>query len=212
VKKPSRAIRTRHRHGWPLTARNLTIGSEAAVVGNLAIVQLLRSVVAGSPLDNQDQQRSQPVRCAGCEAKAPRFGVQARCAEYEMRPQARCPECTDESPLGTSASRAGCSVSPSSSPARRAAARAALALDLSARGAARRRHDFSFLARRFDLAGGDIKTVALDAAFVAADERSGVTMSDLIGAVARQMMKQEQPIGVCDFKQYYRRLVEAAER
>jgi hypothetical protein len=64
--------------------------------------------------------------------------------------------------------------------------------------------DFDFLARQFDLAGGDIKTIALDAAFLAAGENRALTMADLVGAVSRQMFKQGRPVGASDFKQYHR--------
>jgi hypothetical protein len=63
--------------------------------------------------------------------------------------------------------------------------------------------DFEFLGRQFDLAGGDIKTVALDAAFIAASDNRPVGMSDLIGAVSRQMLKQGRPPSASDFKQYH---------
>ena len=63
--------------------------------------------------------------------------------------------------------------------------------------------DFAFLARQFDLAGGDIKTIALDAAFLAASQERAVAMTDLVGAVSRQMFKQGRPLGASDFKQYH---------
>ena len=62
--------------------------------------------------------------------------------------------------------------------------------------------DIGFLARQFDLTGGDIKTVALDAAFVAAADDRPIVMADLIGAVSRQMLKQGRPPTASDFKQY----------
>ena len=65
--------------------------------------------------------------------------------------------------------------------------------------------DFAFLARQFDLAGGDIKTVALDAAFNAAGEDRPIAMADLIAAVARQMVKQGRPPSASDFKHHHRR-------
>jgi ATPase family protein associated with various cellular activities (AAA)/winged helix domain-containing protein len=64
--------------------------------------------------------------------------------------------------------------------------------------------DFPFLARQFELAGGDIKTVALDAAFVAAGAGRPLGMNELIAAVARQMLKQGRPVSAADFKQYHR--------
>ncbi|MEO6771713.1 MAG: hypothetical protein ABI467_01660, partial [Kofleriaceae bacterium] len=59
-----------------------------------------------------------------------------------------------------------------------------------------------FLARQFDLAGGDIKTIALDAAFVAAGQDRPLAMADLIGAVSRQMIKQGRPPSASDFKHH----------
>ena len=64
--------------------------------------------------------------------------------------------------------------------------------------------DFGFLARQFDLAGGDIKTVALDAAFVAAGQDRALAMGDLIAAVSRQMIKQGRPPSASDFKHHLR--------
>jgi len=63
--------------------------------------------------------------------------------------------------------------------------------------------DFAFLARQFDLAGGDIKTIALDAAFLAAGQDRPLAMTDLVDAVSRQMLKQGRPLGASDFKQYH---------
>jgi hypothetical protein len=69
--------------------------------------------------------------------------------------------------------------------------------------------DFGFLARRFELTGGDIKTVALDAAFAAAAQGRAVAMADLLGAIARQMLKQGRPLAACDFQQYHGRIAGA---
>jgi hypothetical protein len=66
--------------------------------------------------------------------------------------------------------------------------------------------DFGFLARQFELTGGDIKTVALDAAFAAAGQGRAIGMADLVGAIARQMLKQGRPLGASDFKQYHGRI------
>jgi SpoVK/Ycf46/Vps4 family AAA+-type ATPase len=63
--------------------------------------------------------------------------------------------------------------------------------------------DFAFLARQFELTGGDVKTIALDAAFLAANEDRAIVMTDLIDAVSRQMLKQGRPLGASDFKQYH---------
>jgi hypothetical protein len=63
--------------------------------------------------------------------------------------------------------------------------------------------DFKFLAKQFPLAGGDIKNVALDAAFLAAQDGRVVTMKQLVQALARQMMKQGRLPSAGDFKQFH---------
>ncbi|MEJ7598235.1 MAG: AAA family ATPase [Kofleriaceae bacterium] len=67
--------------------------------------------------------------------------------------------------------------------------------------------DFAFLGRQFELAGGDIKTITLDAAFIAAAAGRPLGMADLIGAVSRQMLKQGRPPSASDFKQYHQHSV-----
>lgn len=63
--------------------------------------------------------------------------------------------------------------------------------------------DFAFLAREFEIAGGDIRNVALDAAFLAAQNGRVVTMRHLIAAMARQVRKQGRTPSAADFKQYF---------
>ena len=63
--------------------------------------------------------------------------------------------------------------------------------------------DVRFLAKQFPLAGGDIKNVALDAAFLAAQDGRVITMKQLVQALARQMMKQGRIPSATDFKQYH---------
>jgi hypothetical protein len=63
--------------------------------------------------------------------------------------------------------------------------------------------DVRFLARQFPIAGGDIKNVALDAAFLAAQDGRVVTMKQLVQALARQMLKQGQIPSAADFKQFH---------
>lgn len=63
--------------------------------------------------------------------------------------------------------------------------------------------DFRFLARQFPIAGGDIKNVALDAAFLAVQDGRIITMKQLINAMARQMLKQGKIPSTTDFKHYY---------
>ncbi len=63
--------------------------------------------------------------------------------------------------------------------------------------------DFQFLARKFPVAGGDIRNVALDAAFLAAQDGKVVTMTQLARALARQMVKQGKIPSATDFQQYH---------
>ena len=63
--------------------------------------------------------------------------------------------------------------------------------------------DFKFLARQFHLAGGDIRNVALDAAFLAAQDGRVITMRQLVQAMARQTVKQGKAPSATDFKQYH---------
>jgi hypothetical protein len=64
--------------------------------------------------------------------------------------------------------------------------------------------DFRFLARQFNSTGGDIKNVALDAAFLAAQNGQLVTMQELVRAMARHVIKQGGAPSAADFKQYHR--------
>jgi hypothetical protein len=50
---------------------------------------------------------------------------------------------------------------------------------------------------------GDIRNIALDAAFLAAQDGQVVTMKQLIKAMGRQMMKQGRIPSPSDFKQYH---------
>jgi hypothetical protein len=63
--------------------------------------------------------------------------------------------------------------------------------------------DFGFLAGQFALVGGDIRNVALAAAFLAAQDGKVVRMEQLIRAMARQMIKQGKIPSPADFKQYH---------
>ena len=63
--------------------------------------------------------------------------------------------------------------------------------------------DFQFISTQFSITGGDIRNVALDAAFLAAQDGRLVTMKQLIQALARQMTKQGRLPAPADFKQYY---------
>jgi SpoVK/Ycf46/Vps4 family AAA+-type ATPase len=63
--------------------------------------------------------------------------------------------------------------------------------------------DFQFISKQFSITGGDIRNVALDAAFLAAQDGQLVTMKQLIQALARQMTKQGRVPSPTDFKQYH---------
>ncbi len=63
--------------------------------------------------------------------------------------------------------------------------------------------DFEFLARQFKIAGGNIKNVALAAAFHAADDNTGVQMRHLVLALKREFQKQGKTCERTDFEQYY---------
>ena len=63
--------------------------------------------------------------------------------------------------------------------------------------------DFGFLAKQFQISGGDIKNVVLAAAFLAAQDGKIVTMKQIVSALARQMSKRGRIPSVTDFKQYH---------
>jgi hypothetical protein len=62
--------------------------------------------------------------------------------------------------------------------------------------------DLEFLAANFALAGGDIRNVALDAAYLAAAECSTIGMSHLVRAMARQLAKQGKTPSIGEFRHY----------
>jgi len=66
--------------------------------------------------------------------------------------------------------------------------------------------DFRFLARQFDLAGGDIRNIALDAAFLAAQDGLVINMHCVVKAMARQLAKQGKTATAAEFKHYQRLL------
>jgi SpoVK/Ycf46/Vps4 family AAA+-type ATPase len=63
--------------------------------------------------------------------------------------------------------------------------------------------DFGFLARQFTLAGGDIRNVALDAAFLAADAGGPIGMREIVRALARQQVKEGKIPSAAEFRQYH---------
>lgn len=62
--------------------------------------------------------------------------------------------------------------------------------------------NFNFLADQFEFPGGDIRTIALDAAFLAAQNGQKINMEHLVNATARQLIKQGKAPGATEFKQY----------
>ncbi len=62
--------------------------------------------------------------------------------------------------------------------------------------------DFSFLARQFQLTGGEIRNVALAAAFLAAHEGSEIAMDHVVRAMARQRRKQGKIPTASEFKHH----------
>ena len=63
--------------------------------------------------------------------------------------------------------------------------------------------DFRFLAEQFDTSGGEIQTIALDAAFLASADGGMITMECLVKAMARHQLRQGSPAAVSRFKQYH---------
>ena len=64
--------------------------------------------------------------------------------------------------------------------------------------------DVDFLARQFKLSGGNIKNVALAAAFMAAEdgEHARVTMAHVLRATRREYQKMGKQLGAADFAPY----------
>lgn len=63
--------------------------------------------------------------------------------------------------------------------------------------------NFAFLARQFELAGGNIRNVALAAAFLAAAEGSPIRMEHFILATARELQKLGRMPSRTEFREYY---------
>jgi AAA+ superfamily predicted ATPase len=62
--------------------------------------------------------------------------------------------------------------------------------------------DFEFLARQFDLTGGDIRNVVLDAAFLSAQADQAIGMRAIVRALERQLGKQGKAPTSAGFRQY----------
>jgi SpoVK/Ycf46/Vps4 family AAA+-type ATPase len=63
--------------------------------------------------------------------------------------------------------------------------------------------DFGFLARKFKIAGGNIKNVALAAAFYAVEDDGIICMEHLILALKREYQKLGKAREKAEFEQYY---------
>jgi SpoVK/Ycf46/Vps4 family AAA+-type ATPase len=64
--------------------------------------------------------------------------------------------------------------------------------------------DFDFMARRFEIAGGNIRNIALAAAFLAADDGKRVNMAHLIRAIKREYQKMGKVVVDGEFGEYAR--------
>jgi AAA+ superfamily predicted ATPase len=63
--------------------------------------------------------------------------------------------------------------------------------------------DFAFLARQFKLTGGNIKNIALHAAFLAAENGRVISMAQVIRAIKREFQKMGRLCNKADFGPYY---------
>jgi len=63
--------------------------------------------------------------------------------------------------------------------------------------------DLEFLAKRFELSGGNIRSIALTAAYMAAETGKSVTMADLVRATAREYRKLGRLIVKQEFGDYH---------
>jgi hypothetical protein len=63
--------------------------------------------------------------------------------------------------------------------------------------------DFGFLARQFHLTGGQIRSISVDAAFLAAADGHRITMPLIIKAVARHLLKQGHVPAAHQFQEYF---------
>jgi hypothetical protein len=62
--------------------------------------------------------------------------------------------------------------------------------------------DLGFMARRFEMAGGNIRNVALAAAFLAADDGGRVDMGHLVHATRREYQKMGKVMADGEFGEY----------
>ena len=62
---------------------------------------------------------------------------------------------------------------------------------------------FGFLARQFELNGGNIRNIALAAAFMAAEAEGEISIEHLMLATARELQKTGKLPSKTDFRDYY---------
>lgn len=62
--------------------------------------------------------------------------------------------------------------------------------------------DFEYLGNRFELSGGNIKNIALNAAFLAASKHKDITMRDILHSVSSEVTKTGKSILPSDFGEY----------
>ena len=63
--------------------------------------------------------------------------------------------------------------------------------------------DVAFLARQFELAGGDIRNIVLDAAYRAAHDEGEITLGHLLRALAQQYAKRGRVPTAADFREHF---------
>jgi hypothetical protein len=63
--------------------------------------------------------------------------------------------------------------------------------------------DLDFCARAFELSGGNIRSIAITAAYLAADSGQPVSMADLIRAIQREYRKLGRLVVASEFGEYY---------
>jgi SpoVK/Ycf46/Vps4 family AAA+-type ATPase len=72
--------------------------------------------------------------------------------------------------------------------------------------------DLAFLARKFKLAGGHLRNIALTAGFLAAEDGDHICMQHLVRATRREYQKLGKLVAESDFEQYYYLLKSTEER
>jgi len=71
--------------------------------------------------------------------------------------------------------------------------------------------DYSFLSRSFKITGGNIKNIALNAAFFAAEESGNIDMVHVVKGVKREYQKMGKVLGRAEFGNYYQLIMPKEE-